>query len=144
MVKNILYYKFKILTKLLFILYHIISSSYAFPNKNTIEFKFQDVQLKKAINKLIKDYGLSIAYSDLLKNPLINVACKNCSEIEAINMIVSDGGLEWKKIEDQFIIYEKETDKSFSISGVVKDIEDNQIVMGYPAVPLKVFIKKNK
>ena len=29
-------------------------------------------------------------------------------------------------------------------SGVVKDIEDNQIVMGYPAIPLKDFIKKNK
>ena len=27
-------------------------------------------------------------------------------------------------------------------SGVVKDIEDNQIVMGYPAVPLKEFFKK--
>ena len=27
-------------------------------------------------------------------------------------------------------------------SGVVKDIEDNQIVMGYPAIPLKEFIKK--
>ena len=29
-------------------------------------------------------------------------------------------------------------------SGVVKDIEDNQIVMGYPAIPLKEFIKKSK
>ena len=29
-------------------------------------------------------------------------------------------------------------------SGVVKNVEDNQIVMGYPAVPLKEFIKKNK
>ena len=29
-------------------------------------------------------------------------------------------------------------------SGVVKDIQDNQIVMGYPAIPLKNFIKKNK
>ena len=29
-------------------------------------------------------------------------------------------------------------------SGVVKDIEDNQTVMGYPAIPLKDFIKKNK
>ena len=29
-------------------------------------------------------------------------------------------------------------------SGVVKDIGDNQIVMGYPAIPLKEFIKKNK
>jgi len=28
-------------------------------------------------------------------------------------------------------------------SGVVKDIEDNQIVMGYPAVPLKDFIKNS-
>ena len=27
-------------------------------------------------------------------------------------------------------------------SGVVKDIEDNQTVMGYPAVPLKEFLKK--
>tara|TARA_B100001996_G_C18651943_1_gene589744 strand:- start:325 stop:1299 length:975 start_codon:yes stop_codon:yes gene_type:complete len=29
-------------------------------------------------------------------------------------------------------------------SGVVKNIEDNSIVMGYPAVPLKEFIKKGK
>ena len=29
-------------------------------------------------------------------------------------------------------------------SGVVKDIKDNQIVMGYPAVPLKNFMKANK
>ena len=29
-------------------------------------------------------------------------------------------------------------------SGVVKDIEDNQIVMGYPAVPLKDFLKNQK
>ena len=29
-------------------------------------------------------------------------------------------------------------------SGVVKDIEDNQIVMGYPATPLKDFLKRNK
>ena len=29
-------------------------------------------------------------------------------------------------------------------SGVVKDIEDNQIIMGYPAVPLKNFIKNSK
>ena len=29
-------------------------------------------------------------------------------------------------------------------SGVVKDIQDNSIVMGYPAVPLKDFIKQNK
>ena len=29
-------------------------------------------------------------------------------------------------------------------SGVVKDIEDNQIIMGYPALPLKEFLKKNK
>jgi len=29
-------------------------------------------------------------------------------------------------------------------SGVIKDIEDNQVVMGYPAVPLKEFIKNRK
>ena len=29
-------------------------------------------------------------------------------------------------------------------SGVVKDIQDNEIVMGYPAEPLKDFLKKNK
>ncbi len=28
-------------------------------------------------------------------------------------------------------------------SGVVKDVNDGQIVMGYPAVPLKEFLKKN-
>ena len=29
-------------------------------------------------------------------------------------------------------------------SGVVKDIEDNQVVMGYPAIPLKDFLKNQK
>ena len=29
-------------------------------------------------------------------------------------------------------------------SGVVKDIEDNQIVMGYPAIPFKDFLKNSK
>ena len=29
-------------------------------------------------------------------------------------------------------------------SGVVKDIADNQIVMGYPAIPLKDFIRNSK
>ncbi len=29
-------------------------------------------------------------------------------------------------------------------SGVVKDVEDNQVVMGYPAVPLKNFLKNHK
>jgi UDP-3-O-[3-hydroxymyristoyl] glucosamine N-acyltransferase len=29
-------------------------------------------------------------------------------------------------------------------SGVVKDIKDNKIVMGYPAIPLRDFLKKNK
>ena len=29
-------------------------------------------------------------------------------------------------------------------SGVVKDIEDNQIVMGYPAVPFRQFLKDKK
>ena len=29
-------------------------------------------------------------------------------------------------------------------SGVVKDIKDNQIVMGYPAVPLRDFLKNKK
>ena len=29
-------------------------------------------------------------------------------------------------------------------SGVVKDIESNKVVMGYPAIPFKDFIKKNK
>ena len=28
-------------------------------------------------------------------------------------------------------------------SGVVKDIDDNQTVMGYPAVSLREFLKKN-
>ena len=29
-------------------------------------------------------------------------------------------------------------------SGVVKDVEDNQIVMGYPALPLRIFLKNQK
>ena len=29
-------------------------------------------------------------------------------------------------------------------SGVVKDVDDDQIVMGYPAVPLKDFLKYSK
>ena len=30
------------------------------------------------------------------------------------------------------------------VKGLLKDIEDNTTVMGYPAIPLKVFIKQRK
>ena len=29
-------------------------------------------------------------------------------------------------------------------SGVVKDVQDNEVIMGYPAVPLKTFLKNQK
>ena len=32
----------------------------------------------------------------------------------------------------------------YPVSGVVKDILDNSVVMGYPAVSLKEFLKKEK
>lgn len=131
MVINILYRKFKVLVlaKHLFIFFPAISSIYALSDGNSIEFKFHEVKLKKAISSLIEQYGLSIAYSDQLENPKINAKCENCSEVEALEIIVTNAGLEWKKIDAQFIIYEKKDDNSFSISGIVKDIETKEIIV---------------
>jgi len=126
---NISYCKYRSLLKFLFVLYHIKSSIYALSYENSIEFKFHDVKLKKAVNTLIENYGLTIAYSDQLKNPKINVTCSNCSEVEALDIIVKDAGLEWKKYDKQFIIYKKKAESYFSISGVVKDIETKKIIV---------------
>ena len=49
------------------------------------------------------------------------------------------------KIENSVVFENSQIGNNVKIgggSGVVKDIEDNQIVMGYPAVPLKEFLKK--
>ena len=48
------------------------------------------------------------------------------------------------KLEFQVILKLGDNVKIGGGSGVVKDIEDNEVVMGYPAVPLKEFLKKKK
>ena len=50
------------------------------------------------------------------------------------------------KISKDDVLSYLESANMLEISELIKDIEDNQVVMGYPAVPFKDFIKnwKNK
>ena len=100
MVITIPYYNFKKLVKFLFTLYYVTLPLNAFSSEKKLDFNFQDVKLKKAIDSLIQNYGLSIAYSDQLEDPKINVTCNHCSEVEALNIIMSDTGLNGKKLKN--------------------------------------------
>ena len=70
------------------------------------------------------------------------------SHTNATPTVLANGELAYSfQSNNLFIGANSDTNEVIKIgggSGVVKDIEDNQVVMGYPAVPFKEFIKNWK
>ena len=124
-----------------------------------ISNKNNSKSIKNKVVMRVDNLHLSIAklsnlfYSDLtnldikkLTKPIINKPIKKISDKSIIvngciigsNFDIGEGSI----IKHNCIIGNNV--KIGGGSGVIKDIEDNQIVMGYPAVPFKEFIKNWK
>ena len=126
--KIVLFYRFRILKKILLFFSILLATSFTFANTNQVSFNFEDINLKNALNALVKDHGFLIAYSDQIINPIIKKKCTDCSESEVLDQLLLNLDLEWEKIGSQFIIYPVNKSSTFSISGTIIDIETRESI----------------
>ena len=131
---------------------------------------FDDVLMLPRYSSILPsktDISLQLTDKIKLKVPFFSSAMDTVTESKMAIAIGQEGGIgvihrnlnikkqssEVKKVKNKKLLVgaavgtnEEDFDRAKALidSGVVKDIEDNQIVMGYPAVQLKDFMKKNK
>ena len=94
-------------------------------SKELIQFDFNNVELKSALQTLIVDHNVAIIFPDNIPNTLIDARCNSCSIDETLNLILLSTDLTWEKNNIQFIIKEKEPIPYYKISGRVLDQTTN-------------------
>ena len=73
-------------------------------SKELIQFDFNNVELKSALQTLIVDHNVAIIFPDNIPNTLIDARCNSCSIDETLNLILLSTDLTWEKNNIQFII----------------------------------------
>ena len=94
-------------------------------SEELIQFNFNNVELKSALQTLIIDHNIAIIFPDNIPNTLVDARCDSCSINETLNLILSSTDLTWEKNNVQFIVKEKESLPYFRISGRVIDQTTN-------------------
>ena len=94
-------------------------------SQELIQFNFNNVELKSALQTLIVDHNVAIIFPDNIPNTLVDARCNSCSIDETLNLILLSTDLTWEKNNIQFIIKEKEPIPYYKISGRVLDQTTN-------------------
>ena len=99
-----------------------LSISPTFGQNSNIQFKYQDVPLKFALDTLVHTYELNIVYRDqLVSEVYTSGSCNNCSPEKAISALLENSGLEWKRNKSQYVIVRKNQPSDRSIRGYILD-----------------------
>ena len=94
-------------------------------SQELIQFNFNNVELKSALQTLIVDHNVAIIFPDNIPNTLVDARCNSCSIDETLNLILLSTDLTWEKNNIQFIIKKKESIPYYKISGRVLDQTTN-------------------
>ena len=94
-------------------------------SQELIQFNFNNVELKSALQTLIVDHNVAIIFPDNIPNTLVDARCNSCSVDETLNLILLSTDLTWEKNNIQFIIKKKESIPYYKISGRVLDQTTN-------------------
>ena len=95
-------------------------------SNNNISFDFRQIYLQDALDTLVSQYNISLAYPDIIENPLINVSCNQCTDDDAVETILKNQNLSWEKKSDQYVIFADRGIFKFSVSGSVLDSLSNE------------------
>ena len=76
-------------------------------SQELIQFNFNKVELKSALQTLIVDHNVAIIFPDNIPNTLVDARCNSCSIDETLNLILLSTDLTWEKSNIQFIIKKK-------------------------------------
>ena len=102
------------------LLFLFISSTYS--QNSNIQFKYQEILLKFALDTLVHTYELNIVYRDqIVSEVYTNGSCNNCSPEKAISALLENSDLEWKRNQSQYVIVRKNQHSDRSISGYILD-----------------------
>lgn len=68
----------------------------------TIDFQFVNLPLKRAIDRLISDHAIAIAYqSKQMEGIRVSAVCEACTPDQALEAVLGATAIGWKKIGDQ-------------------------------------------
>jgi len=95
-------------------------------SQDKIQFEFNNVELKSALNALIEIHDMAIVFSDRIPNPSISAKCDECSMEDAISEVLSSTELTWRKTNFQFIVQIQESKNYYTIFGRVIDELTNE------------------
>jgi len=99
-----------------------LSISPTYSQNSNIQFKYQDIPLKFALDTLVHTYELNIVYRDqIVSEVYTSGSCNNCSPEKAISALLENSDLEWKRNQSQYVIVRKNQHSDRSISGYILD-----------------------
>ena len=99
-----------------------LSVSPTYSQNSSIQFNYRDISLKVALDTLVDTYELNIVYRDqIVSKVYTRGSCNNCSPEEALNALLENSDLEWKKNQSQYVIIRKNQHSDRSISGYIFD-----------------------
>ena len=133
---DVLSYNLKSLTSKYILLILLGATSSVLAQKK-VNFQYNNIELKTALNNLINEYQLSIVFPDTIPNTPITQSCIDCSQDEALSLILSSTYLKWEKSNSQYIILIPDYNQNYSISGRATDFKT-----GEPIPYANVFIIK--
>jgi outer membrane cobalamin receptor len=95
------------------------------PLDHSIGFDYKNVPLKTALDSLIEAQRVSVVYQDHhMEGKQTSARCVDCTLEDALNILLLDQSLQWKKKGKQFIVVSTLHSKiknEFIIKGIVRD-----------------------
>ena len=87
-------------------------------NNPQVSISYNDIPIDKALQKIVTDYEVPIIYPSKIANQYVSIDCYDCDLETVLNIILSKIDYDWKKIGNQYTIFEIDAVK-FNISGKV-------------------------
>jgi len=100
---------------------------FAQESEHLITFRYNNIHLIDALNYLINEYSIPVVFQDKdVDSKKVSANCESCKIDVALNLILNDTSLKWKKVEKQYIIFKAQTvqaneQTTADISGCVVD-----------------------
>ena len=96
-------------------------------NNPQVSISYNDIAIDKALQKIVTDYEVPIIYPSKIANQYVSIDCYDCDLETVLNIILSKIDYDWKKIGNQYTIFEIDAVK-FNVTGRVYDKKSNETI----------------
>jgi len=96
-------------------------------NNPQVSISYNDIAIDKALQKIVTDYEVPIIYPSKIANQYVSIDCYDCDLETVLNIILSKIDYDWKKIGNQYTIFEIDAAK-FNVTGRVYDKKSNETI----------------